>query len=78
MMFKALIETIIKSIVDYPDKVRITQKAGQKVVLIKIIVDKSDVGYIIGREGHIIDAIRTIVQAVGSKERKRVILDLPE
>jgi predicted RNA-binding protein YlqC (UPF0109 family) len=76
---KELLEHIVKSIVDNQDKVEVeetTDETGQIVLRLK--VDQSDMGKIIGKEGKIIKAIRTIIRVPAIKQGKRVNLEIIE
>lgn len=75
---KELVETIAKSIVDYPDMVHINEVEGEKSVILEISVADDDMGKIIGRQGRIARAIRTVVKAAATKEGKKVIVDIQE
>lgn len=76
---KEMILIICKSLVDLPDEVKVNEIAtsGQTCVY-EIYVDKTDVGKVIGKQGNTAKAIRTIVNAVGSKLKKRVVLEIIE
>jgi predicted RNA-binding protein YlqC (UPF0109 family) len=73
---KNLVELLVKSLVDNQDKVIVTETAGSSVVIIEIIVDPSDVGKVIGKEGRIANAIRTVVKAAGAKQNKKVTVEI--
>ena len=66
------IETIIESLVDQKDQVQITRVDDEKGVLLKVKVADEDMGKVIGKQGRIAKAIRTVMKAVTSKEHKRV------
>ncbi len=76
---KELILNICQSLVDLPEGVSVTEiTTGGNTVVFEINVEKSDVGKIIGKEGVTARAIRTIVNAVGSKLKKRVVIEIIE
>lgn len=75
---KELVETIAKAIVDNPDEVYINQVEGEKSVILEISVADDDMGKIIGRQGRIARAIRTVVKAAATKQGKKVIVDIQE
>jgi len=75
---KELVENIAKAIVDQPDKVHINEVQGEKSVILEISVADDDMGKIIGRQGRIARAIRTVVKAAATKEGKKVIVDIQE
>lgn len=67
-----ILKTIIESLVDQKDQVQITRVDDEKGVLLKVKVADEDMGKIIGKQGRIAKAIRTVMKAVTSKEHKRV------
>ncbi len=73
---KQLVESIVKALVDSPDQVVITQTAGESVVIIEIRVAQDDVGKVIGKEGRIANAIRTVVKAAAAKHDKKVTVEI--
>jgi hypothetical protein len=75
---KELVETIAKAIVDHPDMVHINEVEGEKSVILEVSVADDDMGKIIGRQGRIARAIRTVVKAAATKEGKKVIVDIQE
>lgn len=75
---KDLVETIAKAIVDNPEQVYINEVEGEKSVILEISVADDDMGKIIGRQGRIARAIRTVVKAAATKEGKKVIVDIQE
>ena len=76
---KEFVEFIVKQIVDNPDKV-VVEETTPDVDTIKFIikVDESDIGKVIGKHGNNINAIRTLLSAVGAKGGHRAILELVE
>jgi uncharacterized protein len=77
-MMKELTETIIRSIVDNPDKVEVTELLGQNSVVVEVRVDQTDMGKVIGRKGNTANSIRTILTAAGKKMNKRCTLEILE
>ncbi|HAR62839.1 MAG: KH domain-containing protein [Candidatus Margulisiibacteriota bacterium] len=73
---KQLVEIITKALVDNPDEVRINETEGESIVILEINVSPEDVGKIIGREGRIANAIRTVVKAAAAKQRKKVTVEI--
>ena len=67
-----ILKTIIENLVDQKDQIQITRVDDEKGVLLKVKVAESDMGKIIGRQGRIAKAIRTVMKAVTSKEHKKV------
>ncbi|MEJ6950472.1 KH domain-containing protein [Natronospora cellulosivora (SeqCode)] len=75
---KGLVETIAKSIVDHPDQVFVNEVEGEKSIILEVTVADNDMGKIIGKQGRIARAIRTVVKAAATKEGKKVIVDIQE
>ena len=60
---KELVEVIAKSLVDYPDEVQVTETENDKAVVLELKVAQSDMGKVIGKQGRIAKAIRTVVKS---------------
>lgn len=73
---KDLIEYIAKNLVDDPDSVQVKEHRGDYVIRVQLLVGDEDKGKVIGREGKIARALRTIVNATASREGKRGILEI--
>ncbi|HOC92295.1 MAG TPA: KH domain-containing protein [bacterium] len=71
-----LLQLLVKSIVDTPEEVTISEVVGEKAVVYEIKVAESDIGKVIGKQGRIINAIRTIVRAAAVKDGKKVSIEL--
>lgn len=69
---KETLETIINNLVEFPEQVSIKEIAGEKSTIFEVKVADTDMGKVIGREGKIAAAIRTIMKALASKEQKKV------
>jgi len=72
------LETVVKALVDNPDAVVIVRSVDEMGVLLTLTVDASDMGKIIGRDGNIAKAIRTLLRVVGMKHNARVNLKVNE
>ena len=72
---KESLETIITSLVNEPSQVSINQVDGEKSIVFEVKVADSDMGKVIGKEGRIAKAIRTIVKALAAKEGKKVSVE---
>ena len=72
---KETLETIIKSLTEFPEQVSINEIDGEKSVVFEVKVAETDMGIVIGREGKIAAAIRTVMKALASKEQKRVSVE---
>ena len=77
-MMKELIEYIVKALVDRPDKVAITEIAGEKSIIFELRVGEGDLGKVIGKEGRTAKAIRTIITAAAMKQGKRAVIEIIE
>jgi len=75
---KQLIEFIVKALVDTPDKVAVTEIAGEKSIIYELRVGEGDLGKVIGKEGRTAKAIRTIITAAAMKQGKRAVLEIIE
>ena len=75
---KDIIDFLLKLIVDFPDKVQINEVNGEKITVLEISVDSNDIGKIIGKQGRVIKAIRTIVKAATIKDNKRTVIEIIE
>ena len=69
---KDLVEVIAKALVDNPDQVVVTQQENEKTIDVDLKVAPSDMGKVIGKQGRIAKAIRTVVKAASTKDDKRV------
>ena len=73
---KDLVEVIARSLVEYPDEVVVTETEREDAVYVELQVGASDMGKVIGKQGRIAKAIRTVVKAASSKADKRGIVDI--
>ena len=73
---KELVEMIVTSLVDYPEDVSVNETSGETVTIIEIKVGSDDIGKVIGKEGRIANAIRTIVKASAAKQSKKVNVEI--
>ncbi|MFT3985307.1 MAG: KH domain-containing protein [Lachnospiraceae bacterium] len=73
---KELVEVIAKSLVENPDEVVVTEKEDDRTIVIELRVAQSDMGKVIGKQGRIAKAIRSVVKAASAKESKKVIVDI--
>ncbi|MCI8490760.1 MAG: KH domain-containing protein [Lachnospiraceae bacterium] len=73
---KELVEVIAKSLVDYPEEVVVTETETNKAIVLELRVAQSDMGKVIGKQGRIAKAIRSVVKAAASKEDKKVTVDI--
>ena len=73
---KELVEVIAKSLVEHPDEVVVTENEKDDAVIIELKEGPSDMGKVIGRQGRIAKAIRTVVKAASSKSSKKVSVEI--
>ncbi len=71
-----LVEYIAKSLVDNPDQVQVKEVEGSQSLIIELSVAPEDMGKVIGKQGRIAKAIRTVVKAAATKDNKRVIVEI--
>ncbi|TVQ26905.1 MAG: KH domain-containing protein [Spirochaetaceae bacterium] len=75
-MEKELVSYVAKSLVDNPDGVEVNVIEGEKSTIIELRVAEGDVGKVIGKQGRIAKALRTILSAASTKSGKRVVLEI--
>ena len=76
---KEFVEFLVKHIVDNPEKVVVEEtKTDENTIKFNIKVDKSDIGKVIGKHGNNINAMRTLISAVGAKGKHRATLEIIE
>lgn len=75
---KDTIVYLLKMVVDHPGQLVINEIAQDHVTKLEIIADPSDIGKIIGKQGRLIKAIRTIINAANRREKDRTIIEIKE
>ena len=75
-MEKELVEFVVKSLVDNPDEVSVNKVESEKSTILELHVAQDDVGKVIGKQGRIAKAIRTILSASATKDGKRAVLEI--
>lgn len=73
---KDLVEVIAKALVDNPDEVTVTENESGKNLTVELHVAPSDMGKVIGKQGRIAKAIRTVVKAAAMEDNKKVDVDI--
>ena len=73
---KELVEVIAKALVDQPDEVSVTEKKEGRTIVLELHVADGDMGKVIGKQGRIAKAIRSVVKAAASKEDKKVVVEI--
>ena len=72
---KQVLETIIKNIVENQEAVSINEKEEAEKITYEVKVDNKDMGRVIGKQGKVANSIRTLMKALGSKEKKKVVIE---
>ena len=73
---KELIEVIARSLVDNPNEVSVNEIQGEQSIILELKVAPEDMGKIIGKQGRIAKAIRTVVKAAAIKDNKKVVVEI--
>ncbi len=73
---KELLEVIAKNLVDDPDQVVVTEIQGEKSIILELKVAPNDMGKVIGKQGRIAKAIRTVVKAAAVQSDKRIVVEI--
>ncbi|MCI5597492.1 MAG: KH domain-containing protein [Lachnospiraceae bacterium] len=73
---KELVEVIAMSLVDHPEEVVVTEKETDHAIILELKVAPDDMGKVIGKQGRIAKALRTVVKAAASRGEKKVIVDI--
>lgn len=73
---RELVENIARDLVDNPDEVSVNLVEGEKSIILELKVASEDMGKVIGKQGRIAKAIRTVVKAASSRESKRVVVEI--
>ena len=75
---KELVEVIAKALVDHPESVQVKSVESQQAILLELRVHPEDLGKVIGRQGRTAKAIRTVLGACRTNQRKRLALEILE
>ena len=73
---KEIVEVIAKSLVDHPESVEVSEKQDGAQLLLELRVAEDDMGKVIGRQGRIAKALRTVVKAAATRENKKVTVEI--
>jgi uncharacterized protein len=73
---KQLLEHIARALVDDPDQVEVKQVDSERLIVLELRVAQDDMGKVIGKQGRIAKAIRTVVNAAALRENKRVVVEI--
>ena len=77
-MLKELVEYVVKKLVDNPESVSVSEISGEQAIIVELRVSPEDLGKVIGKEGRTARALRTLLHAIATKERKRAVLEILE
>ncbi|NVM03270.1 MAG: KH domain-containing protein [Candidatus Helarchaeota archaeon] len=75
---KEFVEYIVKKLVDHPEEVSINEVEGEKTIVLELKVANGELGKVIGKNGRIAQAIRTLLAAMTARSYKRVVLEILE
>ena len=73
-----LVKYIAQSLVDNPEAVKVTQVEGEKSIILELSVAPDDMGKVIGKQGRIAKAMRTVVKAASSNQKKKYVVEIVE
>ena len=73
---KELLEVIAKNLVEHPDQVTVSEKEGDRACILELKVAPEDMGKVIGKQGRIAKAIRTVVKAAAIHDDKRIVVEI--
>jgi len=73
---KELLESIARSLVDNPDDVSVREVEGERSLILELRVAEEDMGKVIGKQGRIAKAIRTVMKAAAMRNNKRVVVEI--
>ncbi len=73
---KALLENIVKSLVDAPNEVQITEIDGEKTIIFELRCNAKDIGKIIGKSGKTVGAMRTLLNSIAAKQGRKAVLEV--
>jgi predicted RNA-binding protein YlqC (UPF0109 family) len=73
---KELVEFMARSLVDNPDEVSVTEQISGPNVLLELRVGEGDMGRVIGRQGRVVNAMRTLLQFTAARQAKRAQLEI--
>ena len=75
---KELIEYVVKTLIDHPDDLRITEIEGERTIVFELRCHPEDVGKVIGKSGKTVGAIRSLLSTVAARQNKRAMLEVVE
>ena len=75
---KELIEYVVKTLIDHPEDLRLTEIEGERTIVFELRCHPEDVGKVIGKSGKTVGAIRTLLGTVAARQNKRAMLEVVE
>ncbi|HCF64931.1 MAG TPA: RNA-binding protein [Clostridiales bacterium] len=75
---KEILETIVLNIVENKNNVEVLEKIEETTIVYEVKVEKEDMGKIIGKQGKVAQAIRTLIKSIGAKEKKKIVVKFVE
>ena len=75
---KEILETIVLNIVENKNNVEVLEKIEETAIVYEVKVEKEDMGKIIGKQGKVAQAIRTLIKFIGAKEKKKIVVKFVE
>lgn len=75
---KEVLETIVRNLVDDKDAVHVIKEETEKQINFKVSVSQADMGKVIGKQGRVAKAIRTVIKSLAAKEHKKVNVEFAE
>ena len=75
---KEILETIVLNIVENKNNVEVLEKIEETAIVYEVKVEKEDMGKIIGKQGKVAQAIRTLIESIGAKEKKKIVVKFVE
>lgn len=73
---KELVEILAKALVNHPEEVNVTEVNKEDTLVLQVTVNKEDMGKVIGKQGKVAKAIRSVVRAAAIKEGKKVVVEI--
>jgi predicted RNA-binding protein YlqC (UPF0109 family) len=73
---KELLELLVKALVDHPEEVEVSEVEGERSVVLEVRVAPDDVGKVIGKQGRIVQALRTVVKAAAARAGKKAVVEI--
>ncbi|MEW6546355.1 MAG: KH domain-containing protein [Bacillota bacterium] len=73
---KELVELLVRALVDNPEEVEVSEVEGERSVVLEVRVAPEDVGKVIGKQGRIVQALRTVVKAAAAREGKKAVVEI--